>query len=140
MLKATSLKDLNRSTLMDALPAKILTDLRYISVRRSVRDPMIEAYLSSLPEAPEDIDISSEDAESASKQKQDKERRRALAERQMRVQQEKHRARQALEYSKGALREGEQEIDRAMKVGRSSLLGYMEEEKQAPFPREEPEP
>ena len=64
------------------------------------------------------------------KQRQERERReKALAERQMRVEEEKRRQRGALQYSKGVLREGEQELERAKKVGKEGLLGYMQEER-----------
>lgn len=59
------------------------------------------------------------------KEKIDHERReKALAEREMKVQQEKRRQRGALEYSKGMLREGEEEIQQAMRVGKEGLLGH----------------
>ena len=117
----------NRSTSLDALPPAMLTDIRYISLKPSTRDPIIEAQISRSPPAPKDVDLSPEEYEIQLKQRQERERReKALAERQARVEEEKRRQRGALQYSKGILREGEQELERAKKVGKEGLLGYME--------------
>lgn len=128
MLKSMPLRTLNRSTSLNALPPNILTDIRFISIRPSVREPMIETYISALPEAPEDSDFLPEDAAAMLKQKQDKERRKALADRQMQAQREKRRAREAIDRGKGVMREEEHEVQRAMKVGKEGLLSYMERE------------
>lgn len=122
---------------MAALPPAMLTDLRYISLRPSVRDPLVETHISTLPAAPETTDAGTEEEEALLKQKQDRERREeALAERQLQVQREKRRTREALEYSKGRMREGEQEVQRALRVGKEGLLGYLEEDEQPPLPQE----
>ncbi|KAL8962065.1 MAG: hypothetical protein Q9193_001481 [Seirophora villosa] len=137
MLKSMSLHALNRSTSMAALSPAMLTDLRYISLRPSVRDPLVETHISTLPAAPETTDAGAEQEEAVLKQKQDRERREeALAERQLQVQREKRRTREALEYSKGRMREGEQEVQRALRVGKEGLLGYLEEDEQHPLPPE----
>ncbi|KAL8723475.1 MAG: hypothetical protein Q9225_000208 [Loekoesia sp. 1 TL-2023] len=128
LLKSMSLHALNRSTSMAALPPAMLTDIRYVSLRPSIRDSLVETHITTLPEAPEGANVSAEEQEAIMKRKQERERREALAERQMQVQQDKKRARQALEYSKGMMREGEQEVQRAMKVGKGGLLAYMEKE------------
>ena len=129
LLKSLPPHILNRSTNTSALPPALLTDLRYVSLRSSIRDPMIETYIATLPSAPEQqqSDLSpSEEAELA-KQKAERERReRALAEREKKVQEEKRRQRGALQHSKGMLRDGEEEIERAMKVGREGLMGHFE--------------
>lgn len=136
MLKSMPLHALNRSTSMAALPPAMLTDIRYLSLRPSVRDPLIETHITTLPAAPDTSDAGIEEEEALAKQKQERERREeALAERQLQVQREKRRAREALEYSKGRIREGEQEVQRALKVGKEGLLGYLEKEEQpAPLP------
>lgn len=113
---------------MAALPPAVLTDIRYVSLRPSIRDPLIETHITALPEAPEGADVSAEEQEAITKRKRERERREALAERQMQVQQDKKRARQALEYSRDMMREGEQEVQRAMKVGKGGLLAHMEKE------------
>lgn len=121
---------------MAALPPAMLSDIRYISLRPSVRDPLIETHISTLPGAPQTVNASLEEQEALEKQKQDRERREALATRQMQVQREKRRANEALEYSKNRMREGEQEVQRAMKIGKEGLLGYMEKDEQPPLPIE----
>ncbi|KAL8924932.1 MAG: hypothetical protein Q9208_003815 [Pyrenodesmia sp. 3 TL-2023] len=136
MLKSVSLHALNRSTSMAALPPAILTDIRYISLRPSVRDPLIETHISTLPRAPQTFDDSLEEQEALGKQQKDRERREALAARQMQVQREKRRANEALEYSKGRMQEGEQEVQRAMRIGKEGLLGHMGEDEQPPLPTE----
>ena len=106
----------------------MLTDIRYVSLKASVRDPLIKSHIENLPPAPTDLDVSPEEYESQLKKKQERERReRALAERQSRVEEEKRKQRGALQYSKGMLREGEQELERAKRVGKEGLLGYMED-------------
>ncbi|SLM36954.1 WW domain [Lasallia pustulata] len=127
LLKALPLQILNRSTSLEALPPAILTDMRYVSLRPHARDPLIGAYISTLPPAPEQSDISPEEEAEISRQRQERERReKALAERERRVQEEKRRQKSALQHSKGMLREGEEEIERAMKVGKEGLRGYLE--------------
>ena len=122
LLKSLPLHILNRSTSLGALPPAILTDIRYVSLRPPARDPLIEAYISTLPPAPEQSDILPEEEAELSRQKQGREQReKALAERVKRVQEEKRRQRSALHYSKEKLREGEEEIEKAMKVGKEGL-------------------
>lgn len=109
----------------------MLTDLRYISLRPSIRDPLIETHITTLPPAPSssDADLSFEEQVSLSKRKLERERReQALAERQKQVQDEKRRQKGALQFSKGMLRDGEEELERAMRVGKEGLKAYMEVE------------
>lgn len=126
LLKSAPLHALNRSTTVGALPPAILTDIRYISLRRSVRDSLIEAHISTLSPAPTDSEISPEEEEAQTKEKQEREgRERALVDRQKQVQDEKTRQQRALRFSRGMLREGEEEVQRAMRVGKEGLLGHM---------------
>ncbi len=126
LLKSTPLHAINRSTTIDTLPPNMLIDMRYISLRKSIRTPLIEAHVASLPPASTDIDISPEEEEAQVKEKQERERReKALAERQKQVEDEKRRQRGALKQSKGMLREEEDEIQKAMRVGKEGLLGYI---------------
>lgn len=109
----------------------MLTDLRYTSLRSSIRDPLIQTYIATLPPAPSssDLDLSPEEQKSLSKQKLERElRERALAERQRQVQEEKRRQKGALQFSKGMLRDGEEELERAMRVGKEGLKAYIESE------------
>ena len=129
LLKSTPLYALNNSCTVHALPSTILTDLRYISLRPAIRDPLIEAHISTLASAPTEHGISTEEQEAQAKEKQERQRRQeALAERQRQVQEEKRHQNSALRYSKGMLLEGEEEVQRAMIVGKEGLLGHMTKE------------
>ncbi|KAJ4349515.1 uncharacterized protein N0V89_008131 [Didymosphaeria variabile] len=126
LLKAQPLAALNRSTTLDTLPSSILTDLRYISLSPSSREPLVETYISTLPPAPEDAAASAEeDAEAAKKREERRRREKALAERERRVEQEKRKQDRDLAYGKGRLREEEMEIERAMKVGKEGLKAHL---------------
>ena len=126
LLKSIPLDSLNRSSSLAILPPALLTDIRYISLSPSIRDPLIEAYISTLESAPDATGASTEEGLASTKRKEDRERReKALAEREKRVQEEKRRQHGALQYSKGMLREGEEEIQRALNVGRGGLKSQL---------------
>ncbi|KAL8797780.1 MAG: hypothetical protein Q9195_000132 [Heterodermia aff. obscurata] len=127
LLKFLPIHVLNRSSNLENLPPAMLSDIRYVSLKPSIRDPLIEAHVSELPPAPTNIDVSPEEYEVELRKRQERERReRALAARQMRVEEEKRKQRGVLHHSKGLLREGEQELERAKRVGKEGLLGYIE--------------
>lgn len=101
-----------------------------------MRDPLIEAYIAISPPAPAiSGDTAEEEAELAKQRIERERRKRALAERAKQVQEEKRRQQGALRYSKDALREGEEEIQRAMRVGREGLLSHMDVDGQSKSPR-----
>jgi hypothetical protein len=130
LLKTLPLSVMNRSTSLSALPATLLTDLRYVSLRSKIRDPLIETYIALQPPAPEAEDVSPEEEAEAARQRKDRERReKALADREQRVEEERRKARGRLQYSRGMLREEEEELERAMKVGKTGLLGHYEGDK-----------
>ena len=130
LLKFVPLSALNRSTTLDTLPPSVLTDIRYISLKAAIRDPIIESHIATLPPAPSDVAISPEEAETLAKQRQERQRReKALADRQSQVEDEKRRQKGALQYSKGILREGELELERARKVGKEGLMGYLQNDR-----------
>jgi hypothetical protein len=127
LLRAQPLATLNRSTTIDTLPSAVLTDLRYISLPPSSRDSLIEAYISTLPPAPEGAAATAEeDAERAKKRAERERRENALAERERRVQAEKRKQERDLAYGKGRLREEEEEIERALRVGKEGLKGHLD--------------
>lgn len=127
LLKSIPLRALNRATTLENLPSAMLTDLRFISLRSSVRDALILAHVSSLQPPPNTVDLSPEEEESRSREQKDRSKRnQALAERQRRVDEEKRSQRGALQYSRSIMREGEEEIQRAMKLGKDGLLSHME--------------
>lgn len=126
---------LSRSTTLDDLPPTILTDMRYVSLKPIVRDPIIESHIAALPRTPSSTSMSPEEAEAFAKQKRERGRReRALVERQTQVEDEKRRQKGALQYSKGMLREGEQELERARRVGKEGLMAYMQDDDRPPLP------
>ena len=126
LLDSIPLHTLNRSTTLEALPMALLTDLRFISLRSSIRDGLVEEHISTLPIPPEELAISPEEEEARSRETVERRRREnALAQRQKHVQQKKRKQQEALTYSKGMLREGEQLIERAMQVGKDGLLGHI---------------
>ncbi|KAB8293728.1 hypothetical protein EYC80_009213 [Monilinia laxa] len=126
LLKSQPLSSLNNSTLISHLPPSILGDIRYISLDAAVRDPIIEAFITTLPPPPESS--SAEENEEVTKQRLEKERRqKALEERERRVAEEKQRQQRALELGKGRLRDEEAEIQRAMNVSKRGLLGHLNE-------------
>ncbi|KAK8902224.1 hypothetical protein QC760_009700 [Botrytis cinerea] len=57
LLKSQSSFALNNATLISHLPATILGDIRYISLDAAVRDPLIEAFITTLPPPPEIADV-----------------------------------------------------------------------------------
>ncbi|KAI9795913.1 MAG: hypothetical protein M1835_004942 [Candelina submexicana] len=126
LLKSAPLFTLNRSTIPTDLPATILTDIRYISLDPTTRDPLIEAYISTLPPPPSQTELSPEEEEQAALKRQEREKRdRALQEREDRVREEKRRQKGALQYGRGVLKEGEMEIERALRVDKSGLKSQL---------------
>lgn len=132
LLKSVPLHALNRSSSIHALPSTVLTDVRYISLAPKVRDPLVEAYISTLPDAPDQEHISAEQQEELDRKKTEREKReKALAEREKRVEDEKRRQKTDLARGKHLLKEGEAEIAEAMHVRKDGLRGYMEIDSQA---------
>lgn len=124
LLKAQSTSLLNITTLVSHLPPSILADIRYISLDPSIRDPWIEAYISTLPPPPDSE--AEEQSEEAIKERLEKERRqKALDDRERHVAEEKRKQKRNLEFGKGRLREEEAEIERAMNVTKKGLKGHL---------------
>ncbi|KAG0645804.1 Pre-mRNA-splicing factor [Hyphodiscus hymeniophilus] len=127
LLKAQPTAALNNATLASHLPSAILADIRYISLDATTRDPMIEAYISTLPPPPEAA--TAQEDEEAIKEKNDRERRqKALEDRERRVAEEKRKQKRNLEMGRGRLREEEAEIARAMNVTKKGLFGHLQED------------
>lgn len=124
LMKAQPPSALNNATLSTHLPAAILADIRYISLDSSLRDPLIEGYISTLPPPPESSE--GEETEDMAKERKDRERRqKALEDREQRVAEEKRRQKRNLEFGKGRLREEEEEIARAMNVTKKGLKDHL---------------
>jgi hypothetical protein len=129
LLKAQPPAVLNNATLTSHLPPAILADIRYISLDAATRDPLVEAYITTLPPPPEAANA--EDDEEAIKERNDRDRRqKALDDRGRRVAEEKRKQRRNLEMGKGRLREEEAEIERAMNVSKKGLMGHLKEEEE----------
>ncbi|CAG8909557.1 unnamed protein product [Penicillium egyptiacum] len=126
LLKSVPLDLLHRSSNLEALPTMIITDIRYIGLGPEVRNPLIEAYISTLPPAPE-VQMTAEELEEVDRKRVEREKReRALADREKRVEEEKRRQRGDLLRGKHLLREGEAEIEQAMRVNKDALMSYMD--------------
>ncbi|KAK6581222.1 hypothetical protein PZA11_005913 [Diplocarpon coronariae] len=124
LLKTQPLHLLNNSTLYSHLPPAILADIRYISLDASMRDPLVEGYISTLPPAPDSSE--GEETEEMAKEKIGRERRqKALEDREKRVAEEKRRQKRGLEFGKGRLREEEEEIARALNVTKKGLKDHL---------------
>ncbi|KAL4759350.1 FF domain protein [Aspergillus foveolatus] len=126
LLKSVPLHDLNRSSNLEVLPPALITDLRYIALSPKVRNPLIEAYISTLPAAPE-VDVTPEQREELERKRVEREKReRALAERQKQVQEDEQRRKRELARSRHLLEEGEAEVQEAMRFGKSGLRSHLE--------------
>lgn len=124
LLKSQPLSVLNNTTLPAHLPPAILTDIKYISIEPDTRDPLIEAFIATLPPPPL-VAVKNLD-EDAMRERTDRERRqKALEERERRVSVEKRQQRRNLELGKGRLREEEADIARAMNVTKKGLKDHL---------------
>lgn len=129
LLKSIPLQSLNRSSSIYALPSTIITDIRYISLSPQLRDSLIETYISTLPAAPEQEHMSAEQQEELDRKRADREKReKALAEREKRVEEEKQKQRGDLARGKHLLKEGEAEIEEAMRIRKDGLRSYLDAE------------
>ncbi|KAI1398014.1 hypothetical protein F4819DRAFT_470132 [Hypoxylon fuscum] len=127
LLRSVPLRFLNNKTLLENLPPQILTDLRFVSLDPSVRDPLIAAYIQTLDAPPSDGEAAAEKVDEAERKARDDRRKReeALRERERVVAEEKRRQKRQLEYGRAALREEERELERAMQVGKRGLQSQL---------------
>jgi hypothetical protein len=126
LLESVPAAELNNRTNPAHLPAKVLTDLRYISLDPQIRDPIVEAYIQTLPGPPEEGEATGEDDEAVRKSREDRERReRAMRERERAVAEEKRRVEKQLAYERANLRDEERELERAMQVGKRGLQSQL---------------
>lgn len=126
LLKSVPLDLLHKSSNLETLPPAIITDIRYIGLAPKVRNPLIEAYISTLPPPPEVQRSAEELAELDRKRTEREKREKALADREKRVEEEKRKQRGDLLRGKHLLREGEAEVEEAMRVNKDGLRSYME--------------
>lgn len=126
LLKSQPPTLLNNATLPSHLPPTVLADIKYISLDPSVRDPLVETFIATLPPPPEAAEAD-EDEEAQNERKERDRRQRALEEREKKVAEEKRRQQKTLAFGKGRMREEEEEIARAMNVTRKGLKGHLME-------------
>ena len=123
LLKSLPLSLLNRDTNPSQLPTQLRADIRYISLPIQTRDPLVEAYIQTLRPAPEGgATTQGEDEVAATKAKEARRKReKALEERNRAITEQKQREQRNLEMAKARLRQGELELERAMRVDRKGL-------------------
>lgn len=122
LLKAQPLHILHNKSLATGLPAQVLIDPSYIALEPEVRDPLIEAYLQTLPGPPEDVEGAQADDEAKSKREK---RQKALEERNRAVDEQRWKRERDLKGAKARLREGEREVEVAMRVGNRGLRSQL---------------
>ncbi|KGQ06786.1 DNA replication protein 4 [Beauveria bassiana D1-5] len=127
LLKAQPATQLNNTSLKNGLPSAVLADLRYISLPPSVRDPLIEAFVQSLPPPPQGEQGSSaaEEEEAKERSKARERREKALREHTRAVDEQRRKRERDVAASKARLRDGEMQIDRAMRVDKRGLQGQL---------------
>ncbi|KAM3528620.1 hypothetical protein NHJ13051_002311 [Beauveria bassiana] len=126
LLKAQPATQLNNESLKNGLPSAVLADLRYISLPPSVRDPLIEAFVQSLPPPQGEQGSSAAEEEEAKERSKARERReKALREHTRAVDEQRRKRERDVAASKARLRDGEMQIDRAMRVDKRGLQGQL---------------
>ncbi|ODA80909.1 hypothetical protein RJ55_03869 [Drechmeria coniospora] len=125
LLKSQPAHLLHSKSMSTGLPTQMLSDTRYISLEPSVRDPLVEAYVQALPPPPEDAAAAEEDEERRKDREARHRREQALEERNRAVEEQKRRREREVAASKARLREGEREIEEAMRVGKRGLQSQL---------------
>lgn len=124
LLKAQPIHVLHSKSLAHGLPTQILIDARYAAVEPSLRDQLVEAYVQTLPLPPEDMEDSKASEEARDKRER---RERALEERNRAVDEQRRERERDVKRAEARLREGEREVEVAMRVGRDGLRSQLEE-------------
>ncbi|KAJ6786394.1 hypothetical protein PWT90_03364 [Aphanocladium album] len=127
LLKAQAVTQLNNMSVKNGLPSAVLADVRYISLAPSVRDPLIEAFAQSLPPPPQgEGAVAAEEDEERKKAREAREKReKALQEHNRMVDEQRRRRERDVAASKARLRDGEVELDMAMRVNKRGLQGQL---------------
>lgn len=116
----------NRSTsLRDGLPPALLGDVRFISLKPNVRDAVVLSYLAGLPDANE-VNMNRPSTEATARERGQRRQELALSRRDKEVDKAKERQRKELDFGRRRLQEEEQELSRAMRVGKEGLVMHME--------------
>jgi hypothetical protein len=135
LLKEMPPSSLNRDSTLDTLPSALLTNLIYISLPVKARDAIVEKHISTLPATPDIIneDLSAEEQAELDKKKDERRKRQAaLGERERQVQEAKRKQHGALRYGRELQDEEAAQLERARRVGKEGLMGYMEGKVQEP--------
>lgn len=123
LLKAQPLHILhNKSLSSGGLPTQVLIDPSYAALEPSVRDPIVEAYVQTLPGPPEDLEGAQADEEAREKREK---REKALEERNRVIDEQRRMRERDLAGAKARLREGEREVEVAMRVGKDGLRSQL---------------
>ncbi|GFP55857.1 pre-mRNA-splicing factor dre4 [Trichoderma asperellum] len=125
LLKAQPIHLLNNKSLGNGLPAQVLTDIRYISLEPKIRDPLVEAYVQTLPPPPEDPSSAADDEEQRKAREAKERREKALEERNRMIEEQRRRRDRDVAVSKARLREEERELEVAMRVGKRGLQSQL---------------
>ncbi|RFU81031.1 u1 snrnp [Trichoderma arundinaceum] len=125
LLKAQPVHLLNNKSIANGLPAQVLTDIRYISLEPKIRDPLVEAYVQTLPPPPQDPSSAAEDEEQKKAREARERREKALEERNRMVEEQRRRRERDVAVSKARLREEERELEVAMRVGKRGLQSQL---------------
>ncbi|PHH63923.1 hypothetical protein CDD81_5371 [Ophiocordyceps australis] len=104
------------------MPAQVLSDVRWISLAESVRDEIVEAYVQSLPAVSAGENVAKEDAREVEARER---RERALRERDRVVEEQRRKREREVASSKARLREGERDIEMAMRVDKRGLASQL---------------
>jgi hypothetical protein len=123
LLKAQPLHALhNKSLSSGGLPTQVLIDPSYAALEPAVRDPLIEAYLQTLPGPPEDLEGAQAEEEARGKREK---REKALEERNRVIDEQRKTRARDLAGAKARLREGEREVEVAMRVNKDGLRSQL---------------
>ncbi|KFH43991.1 Pre-mRNA-splicing factor-like protein [Hapsidospora chrysogenum ATCC 11550] len=128
LLKAQPAHVLHSRSLADGLPTQVLVDGRYAALEAAVRDPLVEAYVQTLPPPPPSEDAAEAQAAEEAREKRER-RERALEERNRAADEARRQREREIVRSKARLREGERELEVAMRVGNAGLRSQLEAER-----------
>ncbi|KAL2890689.1 Pre-mRNA-splicing factor dre4 [Ceratocystis lukuohia] len=133
LLKAQPVTVLNSLTDPSDLPLQLRSHMHFISVEPSIRDPLVEALIQSLPPPPEGLSKTEDlqiDEATAKAQEARRKREKALKDSEERAEFERRKQRRELEYSKQVLKQEQIEIEAAMQVGKHGLHSQLAKDRQ----------
>jgi hypothetical protein len=122
--EASKQGQIHRETTMDTLPNEVLREVKFHAVPVGQREELLRALTPTLPP------LTGEKSAQVARAKEQEDRRRreeALADRQRRVEEEKRKTFGAVRHGREMLRDEAEQLERAKRVGRDGLMGYMDE-------------